>query len=160
LVPVGPEHVEALRRILTTPEVRSRWGDESTRENWPFDEPDVSRYAIIMQGSVRGFVQYSEENEPDYRHAAIDIFVDPQVHSRGIGRDAVSTVARHLFTDRGHHRVTIDPDADNEAAIRCYRAVGFKPVGVMRRYARDVDGPGWHDGLLMDLLADELTVLT
>ena len=29
-------------------------------------------------------------------------------------------------------------------------------VGVMRNYERGVDGT-WHDGLLMDLLADELT---
>lgn len=33
--------------------------------------------------------------------------------------------------------------------------VGFRPVGVMRRYERGADGD-WHDGLLMDLLADEL----
>jgi hypothetical protein len=26
----------------------------------------------------------------------------------------------------------------------------------MRRYERDTDGEGWHDGLLMDLLAEEL----
>ena len=55
--------------------------------------------------------------------------------------------------DRGHHRLVIDPAADNEPAIRCYTAVGFRPVGVLRRY---VDGAGWHDGLLMDLLAEEL----
>jgi hypothetical protein len=29
-------------------------------------------------------------------------------------------------------------------------------VGTMRRYERDADGVGWHDGLLMDLLAEEL----
>jgi len=52
--------------------------------------------------------------------------------------------------------VVIDPAADNEAAIRCYPAVGFRPAGVMRRFERDVDGAGWHDGLLIDLLADEL----
>jgi aminoglycoside 6'-N-acetyltransferase len=34
--------------------------------------------------------------------------------------------------------------------------VGYRPVGVLRRYERDVDGTGWHDGLLMDLLAEEL----
>lgn len=37
------------------------------------------------------------------------------------------------------------------------RSVGFRPVGVMRRNERDADGSGWHDGLLMDLLAEELT---
>jgi len=105
---------------------------------------------------VRGMVQFGEEEEPHYRHASIDIFVDPSVHGSGIGRDAVRTLARHLVRDRGHHRLVIDPAADNEAAIRCYASVGFRPVGVMRRYEHDVDGPGWHDGLLMDLLADEL----
>ncbi len=62
----------------------------------------------------------------------------------------------HLVHDRGHHRLVIDPAADNEPAIRCYTAVGFRPVGVLRRYERNVDGAGWHDGLLMDLLAEEL----
>ena len=60
------------------------------------------------------------------------------------------------FVDRGHHRFTIDPAAGNERAIRCYAAVGFKPVGLMREYERVDSGP-WHDGLLMDLLAHELT---
>jgi aminoglycoside 6'-N-acetyltransferase len=82
--------------------------------------------------------------------------VDPAVHRRGIGRDAVRTLARHLFADLGHHRIVIDPAADNRPAIRCYESVGFRPVGVMRQYEHDVDGDGWHDGLLMDLLADEL----
>jgi aminoglycoside 6'-N-acetyltransferase len=33
--------------------------------------------------------------------------------------------------------------------------VGFRPVGVMRRYERGPDG-SWHDGLLMDLLPEDL----
>ncbi len=68
----------------------------------------------------------------------------------------VAALARYLVNDRGHHRLVIDPAADNEPAIRCYAAVGFRPVGIMRRYERDPDGVGWHDGLLMDLLAEEL----
>jgi hypothetical protein len=31
-----------------------------------------------------------------------------------------------------------------------------RPVGVMRRYQRDPDG-SWHDGLLLDLLPEDLT---
>jgi len=56
---------------------------------------------------------------------------------------------------RGHHRLTIDPAADNLAAIRAYEKVGFRTVGVMREYWRAPDGT-WHDGLLMDLPAAEL----
>ncbi len=80
----------------------------------------------------------------------------PDWHGRGIGTEAVRILARHLLRDRGHHRLVIDPAASNEVAIRAYRRVGFRPVGIMRQYERGPDG-SWHDGLLMDLLADELT---
>jgi hypothetical protein len=48
-----------------------------------------------------------------------------------------------------------DPAAANEPAIRCYAKVGFRPVGVMRQYERGGDGR-FHDGLLMDLLREQL----
>jgi len=156
LVPVSFEHVPELRRILATTQVRLRWRDEDASPQWPFDDPSAVRFAVLTDGAVRGMVQYSEEAEVDYRHASIDVFLDPAVHGRGVGRDAVATLARHLVDDLSHHRLVIDPAADNAPAIRCYAAVGFRPVGIMRRYERDADGPGWHDGLLMDLLADEL----
>jgi hypothetical protein len=72
------------------------------------------------------------------------------------GPAALRLAARWLVGDRGHHRLTIDPAACNERAIRAYAAVGFKPVGRMRRYERGADG-AWRDGLLMDLPAEELT---
>jgi len=156
LVPVTADHVPELRRMLLTPEIWRRWGAEASSPQWPFDDPSATRFATLVDGAVVGMVQYGEEDEPMYRHASIDIFIDPAASGRGVGRDAVATLARHLVDDRGHHRLTIDPAADNEPAIRCYAAVGFRPVGVMRRYERDADGDGWHDALLMDLLADEL----
>lgn len=61
-----------------------------------------------------------------------------------------------MIDDRGHHRITIDPAAHNDRAIRCYEKVGFKRVGVMREYWLDADGVR-RDGLLLDLLAAELT---
>ena len=72
-----------------------------------------------------------------------------------MGVDALRTMARYLFDQRGHHRLTIDPATTNERAIACYRKVGFRPVGVMREYEQGADGT-WHDGLLMDLLRREL----
>jgi aminoglycoside 6'-N-acetyltransferase len=116
----------------------------------------VETYAIVFEDRVVGAIQWGEETEPDYRHANIDIYLDPAVHGRGLGTDAVRTLARHLIEDVGHHRIVIDPAADNAAAIASYAKVGFRPVGVMRLYERAPDGT-WHDGLLMDLLADELT---
>ena len=68
--------------------------------------------------------------------------------------EAIAVLVRHLIEERGHHRLTIDPAAANERAIRCYEAVGFERVGIMRQYERGDDG-SWHDGLLLELLADE-----
>jgi RimJ/RimL family protein N-acetyltransferase len=79
----------------------------------------------------------------------------PHHQGRGLGTDAIRTLARYLIEERGHHRLTIDPAADNAVAIRAYEKVGFRPVGVLRAYWRSPDGT-WRDGLLMDLLASEL----
>ena len=104
----------------------------------------------------RGWVGWYKEDEPDYRHGGLDIFVAPAHQGRGIGREALSLAARWLISERGHHRIIIDPAAGNTRAIATYAALGFRPVGVMRRYERGPDGT-WHDGLLMDLLAEEFT---
>jgi aminoglycoside 6'-N-acetyltransferase len=158
LRPAGPEDIPDLARIRATPEVLRWWrgGDDmkaAVAED--LDEVGTETFVIEHEGRIVGAIQWSAEDEPDYRHAGIDIYLDPALHGRGLGTDAVRTLARHLIADRGHHRLVIDPAADNAAAIRCYEKVGFRPVGVMRRYERGVDGT-WHDGLLMDLLADEL----
>jgi aminoglycoside 6'-N-acetyltransferase len=148
-----------LVRIRRTPQVYERWrgGDDLVAAiEADFDEPDVVAYVIELEGRVVGWIQWGAEEERDYRHANIDLYVDPAVHGRGIGTDAVRTLARHLIFDHGHHRLIIDPAADNAAAIRSYSKVGFRPVGIMRQHERGNDGT-WHDTLLMDLLAEELT---
>ena len=158
LRPATRDDIPDLVRIRRTPEVYARWrGGEDllAAVEEDFAEVGVTRYVILVDDRVVGWIQWSAEEEPDFRHAGIDLYVDPAVSGRGIGTDAVRTVARHLIVDHGHHRLVIDPAADNSAAIRTYAKVGFKPVGIMRNYERGPDGT-WHDSLLMDLLADEL----
>jgi aminoglycoside 6'-N-acetyltransferase len=159
LRPATRDDVPELVRIRATPEVFRHWrgGDDMfAAVEDDLAEPASTAYVIVFDGRVVGWIQWQAEEEPDYRHASIDVYVDPAVHGRGVGTDAVRTIARHLFVDHGHHRVTIDPAADNAAAIRCYTKVGFRPVGIMRQAERGSDGT-WHDSLLMDLLAQELS---
>jgi aminoglycoside 6'-N-acetyltransferase len=142
-----------LLRIHRTPEVL-RWWDVPV-EGFPWDEPESARFTIQVDGRVAGMIQYWEETEPKYRHASIDVFLDPALHGQGLGTEAVRRLVRMLIEERGHHRITIDPATDNAAAIRSYEKVGFKRVGVMREHERDVGGEGWHDSLLMELLASD-----
>ncbi|KUL54461.1 aminoglycoside 6'-acetyltransferase [Streptomyces sp. NRRL F-4489] len=148
LRPVAAGEREILDRIVREPEVAA-W--------WSVPEDYEGMLAVVHGNEVIGAVQFSEENDPEFRHAGIDIFLTARRHGQGLGPDAVRTLARWLVRERGHHRLTIDPAAANTAAIRSYRKVGFKPVGIMRAYWRDHGTGRWEDGLLMDLLADELT---
>jgi len=66
------------------------------------------------------------------------------------------TVCRFGFHDLDLHRLELMVAAFNARAIRCYERVGFKRVGVQRRYELGPDGL-WHDGLLLDLLPEDLT---
>jgi aminoglycoside 6'-N-acetyltransferase len=155
LRPLAPGDEDELVRIHRTPAVARWWGLPDDGFPWG-DEPGVTRLVIEVDGAVAGMVQYDEEPDPKYRHAGVDLFLDPALHGRGLGTEAVRRVARLLVDERGHHRIVIDPAAANVAAIRAYEKAGFRRVGIMRSYERDADGRGWHDGVLMELLAADL----
>jgi aminoglycoside 6'-N-acetyltransferase len=156
LRPVALDDEAALTRIFTDPEVARWWGNppESVADAMEVLEGE-SRFVIEHDGEAIGFIQCVEESDPMYEHASIDISLRSQWHGKGLGPDAIRTLARFLIDHRGHHRLTIDPAAHNVRAIKAYERVGFKPVGLMRHYERGPDGT-WHDGLLMDVLAEEL----
>lgn len=145
----------AVAAVLADPEVVRWWG--------PLDRAELGRdlrrrdsvtFVIELGREAVGMLQYHEELDPMYRHAGIDVALASPWQDRGLGTDALRTLVRYLFEERGHHRLTIDPALANERAIASYRKVGFKPVGVMRGYERGTDG-SWHDNLLMDLLRDD-----
>jgi aminoglycoside 6'-N-acetyltransferase len=154
LVPCAPEHHARLREIHLEPEVRRWWQDPS--DGWPADEqgPDVVNYTVLLDGEIVGFAQWYAVTEPMFRHAGLDLFLAPAIQGRGLGTETARVICAHLIDDHGFHRIVIDPEAENAVAIACYRKLGFKPVGVMRRYSRNRFG-AWRDGLLLDLLAEE-----
>ena len=150
--------VDELEALFSEPAV-ARWWPLFNREKIEAEllnpDDDTTVYLITVDGHMAGIIQSWEETDPEYRHAGLDIAVATRRHGTGVAVDALRTLARHLVRTEGHHRLTIDPAVDNERAIACYKKIGFRPVGVMRRYERGADGT-FHDGLLMDLLSDEL----
>jgi aminoglycoside 6'-N-acetyltransferase len=151
----GLKDVPALNAVIADPTVAQWWGTPgSTDFASNLQREDEVIFVIEVDGQVAGLIQYSEEGEPDYRSAGIDISLKAPWQGRGLGGDAIRALCRYLFAERGHHRLTIDPAAHNARAIACYERVGFRPDGIMRKYERGSDGT-WHDGLLMDLLREE-----
>ena len=160
LRPAAAADAARFEEILSHPDIARWWADAeepvAAQVSYLLDPDEgTTTYAIEHDGVVVGIELAFEEADPQYRHAGIDIAVHPDYQGRGLGSDAIRTLAGHLFTVQGHHRLVIDPAADNKAAIRLYQALGFRPVGTMRAYERGPDGR-WHDGLLMDLLAEDL----
>ncbi len=158
LRPLAEEDVARLVELGADPEVARWWPGltpEHVGEKARGEDEGVVAFAILDEGEVAGMIQFYEEDDEEYRHAGMDLFLGVPFQDRGLGSDAVRTLGRHLLEERGHHRLVIDPAAHNERAIRCYEKVGFRRVGVMREYWLDPDGV-WRDGVLLDLLAGEL----
>ena len=149
------EDLDRLVEIRREPSVARWWGPADPGEIRDTFVGTETGLTVEVDGEVVGAIEVYEEPDPMYRHATVDIFLATRHHGRGLGPEALTVLARHLFERRGHHRVTVDPAADNGRAIRAYEGIGFRRVGVVREYERTADG-SWRDGLLMDLLAREL----
>ena len=106
LRPVEPRHAEPFLAILQTPEV-ARWWPDYTLDRVRRELLGQQVFAIEAFRETVGLIMFDEDEVPQYRHAGVDVALDPRVHGQGLGADAVRTLARHLFHDRG-------PDSSRE----------------------------------------------
>jgi aminoglycoside 6'-N-acetyltransferase len=165
LRPVNEDDLPRLLEILREPEVARHWSQPDDnfdrRELLAGDDADgaeyITTFVIAVNEETIGWIAGWEKLHRDYRHAGVDLFLSAKHQGKGFGTEAIFLVCRFLFEERRHHRITIDPAADNVPAIRAYEKVGFKRVGVMRRYERGADGT-YHDGMLLDLLPEDLKI--
>jgi aminoglycoside 6'-N-acetyltransferase len=154
---LAEEELPRLLEMLLHPVVAEWWPgyDLARLRADMFDDPHGTAFAVDLDGVFVGMVLVTEQSDPYYRSAGLDIALDADCVGKGLGTDTLRTIIRHLFDDRGHHRITIDPALSNERAIGVYQKVGFKPIGVARGYEKGPDG-SFHDNLLMDMLSGEL----
>jgi RimJ/RimL family protein N-acetyltransferase len=150
LEPLDVRHVARLRELHQQPGVTQWWGPMEPM--FPFDEPESTRYAILVDGEIAGLVQHGEQEWPVERHAYVDIFVGDDYAGRGIGTEALRRTIALLTGELGYRRILIDPSSENERAIRSYERAGFRRVGTFAR-AADSHAPG--DELYMELVVSD-----
>src|SRR5207248_8135078 len=78
---------------------------------------------------------------------------DAAYRGKGYGRDAMRVLLAYAFGLRNLRKIWLGVDADNELAVRCYRACGFVEEGRLRQHVSRTGQYG--DFLFMGLLSDE-----
>lgn len=164
LRPVRPEdatqrYVEWLNDPQTT-----RFLETSGRQTIKTVQEYINRYqgrkdalflAIVLREGDRhiGNVKL-EPIDWHHRHATLGIMIgEASARRRGIGTEAIVLLLGFAFEKLGLHRVSLGVTADNVAALRCYRKVGFVEEGRLRE--SHWCGGHWVDGIWMGILEHE-----
>jgi diamine N-acetyltransferase len=117
------------------------------------DRPDQVVFAIRAAEELIGTCNLTGI-QPIHRSAELAIRIgDPARRGQGLGSEAVELLLQHAFADRNLHRVSLQVFADNEAALRSYRKVGFVHEGTLREAA--FIGGRYVDVHTMSVLRDE-----
>jgi aminoglycoside 6'-N-acetyltransferase len=127
LRPVEAADIDLLVEWHADPEVSRYWDAETfTHEELVarLARPDVMPYLVLSGGIAIGYLQVWWDAEG----SGLDMFLEPTARGQGLGPDAARAMARHLIEDRGWTRVTVDPYAWNEQALRAWRNAGFVEV--------------------------------
>ena len=128
--------VERLVAWHADPEVSRYWdGEIFTRAEMAerLAREDVEAWIVEERGEPVGYLQVHPEG--------LDMFLIPAARGRGLGPDAARAMAAHLVEQRGWTRVTVDPYAWNEGAVRAWERAGF--VEVSRHAADDEHAAPW-----------------
>lgn len=141
---------EPLLAILQQPEVSEWWvGYSLERVREEFVEAPGTARIIEVEGECAGAMYVLRGEDPEYPTTVIHIFIGTQFRGRRVGEEALALAIRAEFAD-GITRITLDPNINNEGAIRSYERLGFQRIGVLRDYQVR---PGGHleAALFMDL---------
>jgi aminoglycoside 6'-N-acetyltransferase len=123
LRPADAGDVDRLVAWHADPEVASYWDGETFTPAEMQDRlarEDVEAWIVEEAGEPVGYLQVHSEG--------LDMFLVPSARGRGLGPDAARAMARHLVDERDWTRVTVDPYAWNEGAVRAWERAGFVEV--------------------------------
>lgn len=134
-----------------------RFPDEAAFRTWAafFSQRSGKLFVIEHDGRPIGFANYREWR-PKPASCEIGIGIgEKTMWSRGLGRDALKALLRHLLDDLGAHRISLNVLAFNDRAIASYKACGFELEGIERDGVRADDGSYLDDVLMAYVVGRE-----
>jgi RimJ/RimL family protein N-acetyltransferase len=127
-----------------------RFPDDDAARRWIdlISERRGAVFAIEHEGRQIGLANY-RDLQPKGMSAEVGIGLgEPSQWGRGLGREALGLLVRHLLDDLGLHRITLSVLAYNDRAIASYKAVGFEVEGIERDGVM-TDSGIWADDVKM-----------
>jgi aminoglycoside 6'-N-acetyltransferase len=127
--PATRDDAELLVAWHADPEISRYWdGETFTRDQViaRLERVSVDPWIVEADGEPVGYLQSWWEDDPP-RRGGLDGFLVPAARGRGLMADAGRTLAESLL-DAGWERVTVDPYAWNERAVRGWAKAGFVEV--------------------------------
>lgn len=149
LEPAGPEHLDGLWPLydggeddpfvaLTREQARAGLARARERE-------DRADWAIVRRedGAVVGEAVLMDLDEDASSMSYRIALVGPEVFNRGYGTESTRLVRDFAFGALGLHRLALEVNSFNAAAIAVYTKLGFVLEGVRREAVRHAGE--WHD---------------
>ena len=128
-----------------------RFPDDAAARRW-IDVITVEHHGVVFvieyEGRAIGQANYRDV-QPKGKSAEVGIGIgEPGLWGRGLGREALGLLVRHLVDDLGLHRITLSVLVYNDRAIASYKASGFEVEGI-ERDAVMTDRGTWADDVKM-----------
>lgn len=114
-------------------------------------EPGWFQYAVDLGGTMIGDI--GVDTHENLMQADLGYTFAPEHQGHGYATEAVQRMVRHLFTDRGLHRVSAECDARNERSAKLLTRLGFRQEG--HRVEHSWIKGEWTDDLLFGMLAED-----
>ncbi len=160
LSPVSEEDVETYIKWMNDEIVGLNFGQNmnvvGSRNDlkWLYEPPnDIQRYGIVLLDSnvLIGAISLQNINHLN-RNAFIGIFIGETEHrSKGYGSEAIRLLLNYGYSTLNLNNIMLSVHADNEAAIACYKKVGFREIG--RRSEWIFKNGKYIDNIYMEMLA-------
>ena len=137
-ITVNEDDIESYIKWMNTKEVAVNFSQynrivSSKRDlSWLYETPnDMQRYAmVLLDGDVLiGSISIHNIDHLN-RNAFIGIFIGEEEHrNKGYGAEAIRLLLEYGFKTLNLHNIMLTVRADMDAAIACYKKVGFQEVG-------------------------------